>query len=231
MSLLHRRAAQLLTRGDSEREDRLSLFNPFSGSCLLAKRGAPVAGWKISGNRRPLPVLSLSTPTPPWSSPAPSLPLSRQRTLRSQRATNQHWGAFYINDKVWARGGREGRRGRGPTKPPAGCSKSRARQGRADVSCRLAKAWQPKGVRRASERFSGVSPFRLDRQGSPVLPQGVLSSQESPASTLVTLGTSSACLPGCAGHHLHFVDSAVGNCAEISSLGVCGSSPLASCPS
>lgn len=108
MSLLHRRAAQLLTRGDSEREDCLSLFNPFSGSCLLAKRGAPVAGWQISGNRRPLPVLSLSTPTPPWSSPAPSLPLSRQRTLRSQRATNQHWGAFYINDKVWARGRREG---------------------------------------------------------------------------------------------------------------------------
>lgn len=27
MSLLHRRAAQLLTRGDSEREDRLSLIH------------------------------------------------------------------------------------------------------------------------------------------------------------------------------------------------------------
>lgn len=66
MSLLHRRAAPLLTRGDSEREDqdRLFLFNPFSGSCLLAKRGAPVAGWQISGNRRPLPVLSPYTHTP-----------------------------------------------------------------------------------------------------------------------------------------------------------------------
>lgn len=108
-------------------------------------------------------LFSLPTPTPPRSSPAPSLPLSRQRTLRSQRATNQHWGAFYINDKVWARGaGGGGRRGRGPTKLPAGCSKIRARQGRADVSCRLAKAWQPNRVRRACQR--GV-PYPLGQAG------------------------------------------------------------------
>lgn len=49
---------------------------------------------------------SLPTPTTPRSSPAPSLALSFPRTLRSQRAANSARGAFYINRKVWARGGR-----------------------------------------------------------------------------------------------------------------------------
>ena len=49
---------------------------------------------------------SLPTPTTPRSSPAPSLALSFPRTLRSQRAANSARGAFYINGKVWARGGR-----------------------------------------------------------------------------------------------------------------------------
>jgi hypothetical protein len=51
-------------------------------------------------------LLSVPTPTPPRSLPAPSLALSFQRTLGTQRASTRARGAFYINHTVWARGGR-----------------------------------------------------------------------------------------------------------------------------
>lgn len=94
-------------------------------------------------------------PHPLGARPLPgSLSLSFQRTLGSQRAANRPGGAFYINCKVWARGGRGAGAGEGGagTKPPAGCSKRRARQGRADVSRGLAK---PRRAQRSAGELGG----------------------------------------------------------------------------
>lgn len=158
MSLLHRRAAQLLARGESRGEGRLFLsIEPIFRFLSFCQRGVPSC-WRAEERDATALTCSLRlpTPTPPRSSPAPSLTLSFQRTLGSRRAAIRHGGAFYINDKVWARGGRGPAGGGAGTKPPAGCSKRRARQGRADVSRRVAKP--RRAQRSAGERVSLASP-------------------------------------------------------------------------
>lgn len=168
--------------------------------------------------------LRLPTPTPPRSSPAPSLTLSFQRTLGSRRAAIRHGSAFYINDKVWARGGRGPAGGGAGTKPPAGCSKRRSRQGRADVSRRVAKP--RRAQRSAGERVSLASPGpsgagrALGRRRSGLALSAAEIEARRPPSLLpapVTPSDPGARLPRSAawaraGRHLHFGDSAVGKC-------------------
>lgn len=128
---------------------------------------------------------------------------------------------LYKRQGVGTRGAGAGEGG-ARTEPPAGCSKRRARQGRADVSLRLAKP--RRAQRRAGKRSGRASPGPswAGRAGwcrrSGLAPSAAeIEAHRAPHPVPVSPSAPSTCRPRSAARararrHLHFGDSAVGKC-------------------
>lgn len=120
---------------------------PKGGPELLAGRGAGCDGpYLLSLCLHPHPLGARPLPLSRSASKELSVPESRESARRR---------LLYRPQGTGSRGAGAGEGGAG-TKPPAGCSKRIARQGRADVSRGVAKA--PRGQRSAGERVGRASP-------------------------------------------------------------------------
>lgn len=127
---------------------------PKGGPELLAGRGAGCDGpYLLSLSLHPHPLGARPLPRSRSASKELSVPESRESARQR---------LLYRPQGTGSRGAGAGEGGAG-TKPPAGCSKRIARQGRADVSRGVAKA--PRGQRSAGERVGRASsgPFGAGR--------------------------------------------------------------------
>lgn len=219
MSLLHRRAAQLLARGESRGEGRLFPFNQFSGSYYFVKG---TASRSQAEEREPMALTcSLSpythTPSELARSLARALLPKNSRVPESRERTPRR--LLYKRQGVGTRGAGAGEGGAAQSRLPA-VVKGELGRGAPTSAAGWQNPGEPSGewasvsAGRPSAPLGQAGPAGAARAGPRCWPPR--SKPGAPRPAPVIPSDPSACLSRSAararaGGHLHFGDSAVGN--------------------